>query len=353
MNCRARISLRSLRVSSALLALVLTALALAGLLAAGACSKAAPTAPSGSTLVLSVSPAAIVSSTGSATATASLHLPDGLAQPGAQVQFTTTLGDLNPSLATTNNNGIATATLTGNGRVGTATVMAFSGAVMSSNFDVTIGSTGGSITVQAVPASIPSSGGRISLVAIVRDATGAPEAGASVNFTANLGRLASGGGVVITNSSGEATDTLVVQAADVGNATTITVGADTGGAMGALLPATPVTINIITNAAATIIVFANPQVLPQTGGMVTLTALVRNSSGNPVAGAGVSFSTNLGTVQSGGGIISTGANGQAMDTLTITGQTAPTTATVTASTPGPGNALINSTVVVTIGNTSQ
>jgi adhesin/invasin len=352
MNGRARTSLHSLRVSSAVLALVLTALALAALLTAGACSKAAPTAPSGSTLTLSVNPAAIVSSTGKATATASLRLPDGLAQPGAQVQFTTTLGDITPALATTNNNGIATATLTGDGRTGMAMVMAFSGAVMSSDLTVSIGSQSGSISIQAVPATIPSSGGKIRLIAVVRDSTGAPEAGAQINFTTNLGRLASGGGLVTADASGQATDTLTVQSSDIGNATSIMVGAETGGATGGLVTSTPFTIGIVTNAAASVIAEANPQVLPLSGGQVTLTALVRNSSGSPVPGAGVNFSTSLGTLNSGGGILTANANGQVMDILNIPAQTTATTAMVTASTPGAGSGLITSTpVVITVGTT--
>jgi adhesin/invasin len=348
MNCRARTSLRFLRASSAVLALVLTALALAGLLAVGACSKAAPTAPSGSTLVLSINPAAIVSSTGSATASASLRLPDGLAQPGAQVQFTTTLGTLNPALATTNNNGIATATLTGDGRIGTAKVMAFSGAVMSSEVDITIGSQSASITLQAVPATIPSSGGKVQLVALVRDSTGAPVAGAQVNFTTNLGRLASGGGLVSANANGQATDTLTVQAADVGNSTSITVGVDSAGAAGALQTAS-FTINIITNAAGSITVEANPSQLTQAGGNVTLTALVRNSSGNPVPGALVNFTTTLGSLGN-SGVIPADANGQVSTTLSLPSVTTTTTVTVTASTPGAGNQLISGTTSITLEN---
>jgi hypothetical protein len=329
-------------------ALLLTALAALIGMASG-CGRASPTAPSGSTLVLTVNPTAIVSSTGTAIATATLRLPNGNPQPGAQVQFSSTLGTLNPTLATTDNNGVAVSKLTGDGRIGMATVQAFSGAVMSSQVMVTIGSAAMTVTLQAVPATLPSSGGKVRLVALVRDATGAPVPGTQVNFTTNLGRLASGGGLVTTDSSGEATDTLTVQASDVGNATSITLGVDAAGASGALVNAT-FTLNIITNAAASIIAEANPTQLPLAGGTVSLIALVRNSSGSPVPGAGVNFSTTLGTLKSGGSILTADANGQVTDTLTIMPQTVATTASITASTPGAGSGLITSNpAVVSVG----
>src|SRR6202166_3217404 len=107
-------------------------------LAAG-CGKANPVAPSGSTLRLQVNPAAIPSPRGSAAATATLIRPNSIPDNGAQVQFTTTLGTFNPTVATTKTDGNATSTLTGTGLIGTAKVTAFSGEVMSTEVDVMIG----------------------------------------------------------------------------------------------------------------------------------------------------------------------------------------------------------------------
>jgi hypothetical protein len=336
-------------------ALLLTALAALIGMAAG-CGRASPTAPSGSTLVLTVNPTTIVSSSGTAVATATLRLPNGNPQPGAQVQFSSTLGTLAPALATTDNNGVAVSKLTGDGRIGMATVQAFSGAVMSSQVMVTIGAAAMTVTLQAVPATIastiPTGGAKVRLLALVRDATGAPVAGAQVNFTTNLGRLASGGGLVLTNSSGEATDTLTVQSSDIGNATSIMLGVDAAGASGALVTAT-FTLGINTNAAASVIAEANPSSLPLGGGKVSLIALVRNSSGSPVPGAGVNFQTTLGTLTSGGTILTADQNGQVTDTLTIMPQTVATTASITASTPGAGSGLITSQpAVVSVGTQS-
>lgn len=347
----------SLELSKSRLLAISGALLLAALAAvigmATGCGKASPTAPSGSTLVLTVNPTTIVSSSGTAAATATLRLPSGNPQPGAQVQFSSTLGTLSPALATTDNNGVAVSKLTGDGRIGMATVQAFSGAVMSSQVMVTIGAAAMTVTLQAVPATIPSTiptgGAKVKLVALVRDATGAPVVGAQVNFTTNLGRLASGGGLVTTNSGGEATDTLTVQSTDIGNATSIMLGVDAAGSSGALVTAT-FTETIITNAATSVIAEANPSTLPLAGGTVNLIALVRNGSGSPVPGAGVNFSTTLGTLASGGGILTADKNGQVTDTLTIMPQTVATTASITASTPGAGSGLITSQpAVVSVG----
>ena len=60
------------------------------------------------------------------------------------------------------------------------------------------------MTLQASPTTIQANGGQIDLLAVVRDDTGQPLPGATVNFTTQLGTLDSGGGLVATNSGGEA-----------------------------------------------------------------------------------------------------------------------------------------------------
>jgi hypothetical protein len=330
------------------------------------CGKANPTAP-GASVTLSANPPVITSTTGSSTITAVVYAPSGIPAAGVDVRFTTTLGTIDV-LRQTNGNGIATATLKGDGRGGVASVSAsVDGGAASggggtstgtttgtttSGLSVPIGGTaiggsGATITLQAVPASISSLAPvPVKLVALVRDSAGNPVSGAEVNFSTNLGRLASGGGLKPTDVNGQAVDTLTVQASDIGNQTSITVGADTAASDGSLKTAT-FTIAILTNAAASITAQANPTVLPLTGGTVTLSALVRSSTGAPVAHAGVNFTTTLGTLASGGGLISTDNNGQATDTLTITQQPGPgpITVTVTAVTAGAGSTLITSNSV--------
>jgi adhesin/invasin len=309
------------------------------------CGKASPVAPSGSTVTLSADPSEITTPSGTSTITAVVRKPNGTVAAGVDVRFTTTIGTIDV-LKATDSGGVATATLRGDGRSGTAMVnAAVDGGATATALSVAIGGGGHTITLQAIPASIPATGGRVKLVALVRDVNGQAAAGAQVNFTTNLGRLASGGGLVVTNSSGEATDTLSVQSADVGNQTSITVGAQTAAADGSLQSAT-FTVSILTNAAASIVATANPGQLPLKGGSVTLTALVRNSSGSPVPGAGVNFTTTKGTLGSGGGLLTADKNGQVTDSLFIPQQSAATTATVQAFTPGAGSNLISSNMVI-------
>jgi adhesin/invasin len=322
------------------------------LVALAACSRAAPTAPTGSTLTLSVSPTTITSPKGTATATATLRLPAGNPQPGAQVQFSTTLGSINPTLATTDNNGVGTATLSGSGRPGTAMVQAFSGAVMSTTISVIIGSLGASITLQASPATIPSSGGTSKLIAIVRDSTGVPVPGAQVNFTTTIGTLRSGGALVTTDGNGQATDSLTVRSSDITNQTTIMVGADTADSTGKIQTAM-FTISILTNAASSIVISGSPTTLPASGGNVSVVALVRDAAGNLVTGAGVSFQTTIGTMKSSGSstgnILTTGSNGEVSDTVIVPAQTAATSGMVTATAAGAGGSIITSnTLTITV-----
>ncbi len=346
----------------ALLPLLAAVLLLSVLVWVSGCGKASPVAPSGSTVTLSANPSEIASPTGTSTITAVVRKPNGTVAAGVDVRFTTTLGTIDVLVAT-DSGGIATATLRGDGRSGTAMVNAAvdgagtgssSGAsgATAGGLSVPIGGGGGkTITLQAVPANIPATGGKVKLVALVRDSTGNPAAGAQVNFSTSLGRLASGGGLVATNAGGEATDTLTVQSTDIGNQTSITVGAQTAAADGTLVTSPSFTVSILTNAAASIVATANPTQLPLSGGSVTLTALVRNSTGGPVPGAGVNFTTSLGTLGSGGGILTADKNGQVTDSLFIPAQSGPgpISVTVTAVTPGAGSNLITSnTVTITL-----
>jgi hypothetical protein len=341
MNHRAALS----PLAASLLALTLVA----------GCGKANPVAPSGSTLTLHVSPTTITSPRGSATAIATLIRPNGLPDNGAQVQFTTTLGSFNPTAATTQSNGNAVSTLTGNGTAGTAKVTAFSGGVMSTELDVTIGSLGASITLQpspaTLPAALPPDGAKVTLVAVVRDATGLPEAGEQVNFTTTVGTLRNNG-LIPTDANGTATDVLTVKPTDLTSQTTIMVGADTANSSGTILTASS-TIAILTNSAATIVVSGSPTSLPLKGGTVALTALVRDSVGNVVPNVGVSFATTLGTLQSSGSaqgnILTTNANGIVTDSLNVPSQTGATSGMVTASAPGAGGSLVTSnTLTITV-----
>src|SRR5262249_19641833 len=83
-------------------------------------------------------------------------------------------------------------------------------------------------------------------------------------------------------------------------------------------PGAKVDIAVGAAAADSIAVRAEPANVPRTGGTVTITAQVRDASGNMLVGLPVNFSTTAGTLQSSN--VTTNANGEASTTLTTTGK---------------------------------
>jgi hypothetical protein len=207
-------------------------------LAISACDKAGPVAPEGSVLTIAASPNRI-SSNGTSIITVTARKANGFpVNPGTTVFLSTTRGTL-PASGTTDDSGFVTATLAGNGDSGTATVKANAGAAEEVETEVQIGIFAASVTLQASPSTISSSGGQVDLLAIVRDDRGVALPGASVNFTSQLGTLDSGGGLVETDSSGQAVDTLIVRARDISaNANSFEVGVEVPGAEGELITRT-------------------------------------------------------------------------------------------------------------------
>ena len=87
-----------------------------------ACDKASPVAPAGTTITLSVNPTRI-NIDGEATATAIVRRDNGSpVNPGTIVNFSTSLGELDPDDAATDDTGVAETILRGAGQIGTATV---------------------------------------------------------------------------------------------------------------------------------------------------------------------------------------------------------------------------------------
>ena len=176
----------------------LTIAVMIGLVGLG-CDSASPTAPSGSTIVLSVNPATI-DVNGQAEVGALVRKGDGSpVNPGTQGVFTTTLGELDPQSAPTDDSGIATAILKAKGQAGTATVTANTGGATQAAVDIQIGSAAASITIQATPTTLPQQGGTIDLVAVVRDGNGQVLANFAVTFNTDSGVLDSLGGSVSEN----------------------------------------------------------------------------------------------------------------------------------------------------------
>lgn len=213
-----------------------TVLALSLLPALG-CDKATPVAPDGSVILISANPTKI-GLNGQSTITVIGRKPDG--QPlntGSEIRLTTDRGTIDPPIVAVDATGRATATFRADGRQGVAkiTAMVGSGTTMVTT-EIQVGEVARSIVLQPTPTTIPETGGTVTLLAIIRDASGLPLANQGVNFTTDVGRLNSRGGIVQTNASGQARDTLVITEADLsGNVSAVNVSAQTVGTDGALL----------------------------------------------------------------------------------------------------------------------
>lgn len=282
------------------------------------CDKASPVAPAGTTISLSINPSRI-DITGQASVTAIVRRDNGTAvNPGTEVNFSTSLGSLDPDLAKTDDAGVARTTLRGTGQVGVATIEASTGAATPSTVEIQIGSLASSVTLVASPTAIGQGGGTIELLAVVRDDAGQLLNELAVNFSTTAGVLESRGAAKLTNQLGEARDTLTVTQLDiialVTNVISVSVFASTEG--GALLETT--TDISVRGLISTISLQVSPGSLPASGGSINLLALVKDDVGLGVQGAGVNFISEAGTLASGGGVLRTDAGGQVEDRLTLT-----------------------------------
>lgn len=206
------------------------ALAIALALVNVTCHQVILTAPLDSTMVLIANPTFIAANGGKSVISAVVTESIGTPVPdGTVVQFETTLGRIEPEQGKTND-GIARVNLVADGRSGTATIIAFSGAatatlgggptpqpsgspVPSGGGGVVIGNTNAAgIIVTADPPRLTSS--RTTLVtATVVDSAGNPISGVPVFFavtdSAPLEEFFLGGGTpVFTDNNGRASDTM-------------------------------------------------------------------------------------------------------------------------------------------------
>jgi hypothetical protein len=208
-------------------------LLLMSLLPVVGCDKASPVAPSGSILAVSANPTRI-GLNGQSTITVIGRQPDGNPfNPGTEIRLSASLGTI-PSIVTTDRTGTAVATFTSNGLIGTAMITASTGTgggggtttsdtgsssgVSSATVSIQVGSAAKTIILQPTPISIPSATTtKVKLLAIVRDGNGQPLANQGVNFGTDLGTLNSKGGIVTTDSLGQAKDTLTITEQDLLN----------------------------------------------------------------------------------------------------------------------------------------
>jgi hypothetical protein len=156
--------------------------------------------------------------------------------------------------------------------------------------------------------------GTTEIRATVLEPSGTPvQNGTTVTFTTNLGTVAP---TDARTMNGVAT----VQFLGNGQSGKAQIRAISGGAA-----SDPLELSIGAAAADRVNVSANPTSVPAAGGSTTITAVVVDASGNPIAGVPVTFSTTAGSFSA--TVVNTDTSGTVRTTLTTT---APASVTATA-----------------------
>lgn len=248
----------------ALLALVSVALL--------SCDEGTPVSPPGTILHISASPTRIAKTGTSNITLQALRSTGNPVNPGTEIRLSTNIGQIEP-VVYTDDDGVARATLRGDGRVGVATIAAYSGGNDPVETEVEVGARAGAISINADPTSLGLNGGVVDLIALVRDDEGQPLPGASVNFRTEAGSLQSGGAFLTTDAAGEVRDRLTVSAVDAQSEPDriITVTAESGGAGGVVSDTVEITIQTPPQASFTFTITNN------------IVAFTDTSSGNPTA----------------------------------------------------------------------
>ena len=199
--------------------------------------------------------------------------------------------------------------------------------------------TGSTITLSILPGA----NGRAQVVAqLIEPAGTPPHSGTHVTFSTTLGTIEPA--EALTDVSGRAVGTFQAAANESGFAT---ITAVSGG-----VKATSCCIAVGSAAVGDVATSANPAIVSSRGGSSTITARVRDGSGNILSGIPVSFTTDNGTVSP--TVANTDANGVAQTTLT-TSRTAivKATAGVTVGSDGKPVTPASSTATVTVNATSS
>jgi len=214
--------------------------------------------------------------------------------------------------------------------------------------------SGSILAVTANPTRIALNGSS-TITIIGRKPDGNPlNPGTEIHLSATLGSIPS---IVTTNGSGTATATFQSN----GRLGTARISAAIGTAPaggGATTdtppPSTPTSASIdvqVGSVTTTIILQPTPTTLPATGGNVSLLAVLRDDSGQPIANQGVNFTTDLGTLGSRGNTVTTNSSGVARDTLRLSEQDLANNAssvTVTVHATGAAGAAVTQTATIQI-----
>lgn len=168
--------------------------------------------------------------------------------------------------------------------------------------------------------------GTTEIRATVLEASGTPvQNGTTVTFTTNLGTVSPADARTL---NGVAT----VQFLGNGQSGKATLKAISGGAA-----SDPLELSVGAAAAGRVNVSASPTAVPAAGGSTTITAVVVDASGNPIAGVPVTFSTTAGSFSA--TVVNTDTAGTARTTLTTTAA-----ASVTATAGGSTSTAVSITI---------
>ena len=242
-------------------------------------------APVESTVTLSVNTTTLPIN-GTAELTATVIEPAGTpVHNGTLVTFTSSVGVVEPRDARTEG-GNARATFRAGTQSATAVINAFSGSARAEPVEVLVGGAAATaVSVRAQPATVPSTGGTVQIIAVVTDVSGNPLPGAPVVFSADNGSLSTTS--ILSDATGEARTSLTTTRETVVTARVAAVTAT-------------VTVRAINPPAVTITTSANPIV----GAPVTFT-IANPAGGNVVTQASIDFGDgsppeSLGVIPPGG-----------------------------------------------------
>jgi hypothetical protein len=200
--------------------------------------------------------------------------------------------------------------------------------------------SGSLLTLSANPGRISSPTGTTTITAVAVKPSGQPvNPGTQIHFDTTLGTIDP---VASTNNSGSASVTLRGD----GRVGMATVHASTGSIAAVMIMVQ------IGSPAGSVTLQASPSGVPESGGSITLTALVRDDAGSPLPGVNVNFSSQIGTLKSKGNFVPTDPSGVARDTLTVTAADISTLGAnsfnVTVQAAGAMGALMTQTFMVAI-----
>ena len=218
---------------------------------------------------------------------AHLSTPDGAAITSRRIDFTTSGGAIT-RFATTDETGVAAATLTAGSEPDTAMVTANFGPYLADTLQVIFNSLISGLELSADPASLLGDGqSRTTVTIAVFNGVGDPASGVRVNLAASAGRLSRSS--LTTGNDGQGQATLTGFTATDDDSIMVTAAISEG----ALTDTMFVVVRGID-----LTVTADRDSLPANGAATTTVTAraVETGSGNPVTGARVSFSVSGGSI---------------------------------------------------------